>query len=261
MTARIAALAAVLVASTVAGCGVHEKASEKAPEKKTPADVLLASVPDEKTGPYHFAVTNSDGKMSGVVDAPGKAISIGMTQKQAGVPVTMDMKFLILGSKSWAKIRFTPADVPGLPRMPSKWQLIDPSKIKDRANSPLAYGDDQSDPGYAHEVIVNAAQVEQTSAGHYRGTTDLSLTGVADIVDNATLKALGARAKTVPFTAVTDARGRLTRLDVKIPAAGKAKAHTYSTVYDGYDSTATPGRPPMGEQQKAVPVVYDMLNS
>jgi hypothetical protein len=65
----------------------------------------------------------------------------------------------------------------------------------------------------------------------------------------------------VPFTATTDAEGHLTRLVLKIPAAGKAKAHTYSVAYDGYDSTATPGAPAAGEQQKAVPAVYDMLNS
>jgi hypothetical protein len=267
MTARIAALGAVLAVSAgaVAGCGstsspsTREATSTASPQK--PADVLLASVPGEKTGPYHFTVSNTDGKLAGVVDSTRKTVSIGMTQKQADVPVTLDMRFLILDTKSWVKIKFTPADVPGLPRLPSKWQLIDPSKIKDKDNSPLAYGEDQSDPGYAHEVIVNATDVQRTSAGHYSGVTDLSLTGVEDIVDNATLKALGAKAKKVPFTATTDAKGRLSRLDVKVPAAGKAKAHTYSAVYDGYDSTKTPGAPSAGEQQKAVPAVYDMLNS
>jgi len=263
MTARIAGLGAVLLVS-LAGCGVTSadpKPSGSADKKKTPSETLLAAVPDEKSSPYHFAVTDSDGKLSGVVDAPKKAISIGLTQKVDGVPVTLDMKFLVLDTKSWVKIKFSPADVPGLPRIPAKWQLLDPSKIKDKDNSPLAYGGDQSDPGYTHQVIANAGQVEQTSAGHFRGVTDLSLTGVEDIVDNATLKALGAKAKAVPFTAVTDATGRLTRLDLKIPAAGKKKAHTYSAVYDGYDSTSTPAAPTAAEQQKAVPAVYDMLNS
>jgi hypothetical protein len=269
MTARIAGFGAVLVvsAATVVGCGQADTGADPRKEapatkaSKAPAEVLLAAVPTEKAGPYHFAITDSDGKMAGIVDATRKTISIGITQKEADVPVTLDMKFLVIGTKSWVKIKFTPADIPGLPRVPGKWQLIDPSKIKDKDNSPLAYGEDQSDPGYAHEVIANAAKVTQTSGGHYSGVTDLSLTGVEDIVDNATVKALGAKAKAVPFTATTDAKGRLTRLDVKIPAAGKAKAHTYSAVYDGYDSTTTPGAPPAGEQQKAVAAVYDMLNS
>jgi hypothetical protein len=261
MTARIAGLGALLVIS-LAGCGITSAAPEKeAPKVETDAEVLLAAVPDEKSGPYHFAVTNTDGKLAGVVDAPRKAISIGITQKEAGVPVTLDMKFLILDAKTWVKVKFTPANTPGLPRMPSKWQLLDPSKIKDKDDSPLAYGQDESDPGYTHEVIANAGTVRRTSAGHYTGVSDLSLTAVEDIVDNDTLKALGARAKSVPFTAVTDAEGRLTRLDLKIPAAGKTKAHTYSAVYDGYDSTPTPGAPAANQQQKAVAAVYDMLNS
>jgi hypothetical protein len=264
MTARIAGLGALVLIS-IAGCSA---ATNDAPAKdtaketpKTPAEVLLASVPDEKSGPYHFTVSNIDGKLAGVVDAPRKAMSIGITQKEDGVPVTLDMKFLILGSKSWVKIKFSPANTPGLPRIPAKWQLIDPSKIKDKDNSPLAYGEDQSDPGYAHEVIASAGKVEQTSAGHYSGVTDLGQTGVEDIVDNAALKAMGGKAKTVPFTATTDAKGRLTRLDLKVPAAGKVKAHTYSAVYGDYDSTSTPAAPAAGEQQKAVSAVYDMLNS
>jgi len=271
MTARIAGLGAVLVVS-LAGCGVtstgtstngtstNGKPSASA-AKKTASETLLAAVPDQKSRPYHFAVTNSDGKLTGVVDAPDKAISIGMSQKVDGVPVTLDMKFLVLDTKSWVKVKFSPADVPGLPRIPARWQLLDPSKIKDKDNSPLAYGEDQSDPGYAHEVVANAGRVEQTSAGHFSGVTDLSRTGVEDIVDDATLKALGVKAKAVPFTAVTDAKGRLTRLEVKIPAAGHAKAHTYSAVYEGYDSTSAPAAPTAAEQQKAVPAVYDMLNS
>jgi hypothetical protein len=266
MTARIAGLGAVLAitAAAIAGCGSAEKPAGKPAAPTAPPstkDVLLAAVPTGKSRPYHFTVNNSDGKMAGIVDATHKTISIGVTQKQADVPVTLDMKFLVIDTKSWVKIKFTPAGIPGLPRIPGKWQLIDPNKIKDKDNSPLAYGDDQSDPAYTHEVIANAEKVTRTSAGHFSGTTDLSLTGVDDIVDDATLKALGARAKAVPFTAATDAKGRLTRLDVKVPAAGKAKAHTYAVVYDGYDSTSTPGAPAAGEQQKAVAAVYDMLNS
>jgi hypothetical protein len=265
MTTRLAGLGAVLFvsAAALAGCGPMSSAPKAAssPTPKSPSEVLLAAVPTDKSGPYRFRVDDIDGKLAGVVDAPKKTVSIGITQKQADVPVTLDMRFLIIDARSWVKIKFTPAGLAGLPRIPAKWQLLDPSKIKDQADSPLAYGADQSDPGYTHEVIANAAQVRLTSAGHYRGVTDLSRTGVEDIVDNATVKALGERVKSVPFTAATDARGRLTRLDLRIPAAGKTKAHTYSTVYDGYDSAAAPGVPGAGEQQKAVPAVYDMLNS
>ncbi len=267
MTARLTRLGAALAvtAATVAGCGgLSSSTPQAAPTTKAPKapkDVLLAAVPTEKTGPYHFSVKESDGTFTGIVDATKKAISLGISQKEPDAGFTMDMKFLIIDEKSWTKIKFTPASVPGLPRLPQKWMLLDPSKIKDKENSPLAYGDDQSDPAYTQEIVENAAQVEPTAAGQFSGVTDLTLTGVEDIVDNATLKALGAKAKAVPFTAAIDAKGRLTALAVRIPAAGKAKAYTYAAAYDGYDSTSTPVVPAAAEQQKAVPAVYDMLNS
>ena len=267
MTARLARLGAALAvsAATVAGCGGPSTTPQadptSSPSPKAPKDVLLAAVPDEKTGPYHFTVKNVDGNFAGIVDATKKTVSLGITQKEPDAGFTLDMKFLIIDQKSWTKIKFIPSTIPGLPRLPQKWMLLDPSKIKDKANSPLAYGDDQSDPGYTHEVLENAAQVKQTAAGKFSGITDLTLTGVEDIVDDATLKALGDKAKTVPFTAAVDAKGRLTTLAVQIPAAGKTKAHTYAAAYDGYDSTTTPHAPAAGEQQKAVPAVYDMLNS
>lgn len=263
--ARIGGLGAALAVSvaTVAGCGglsatPHPAATSPTP--KTPHDLLVAAVPTGKTGPYHFSVTNTDGTMSGIVDAGKKTVSMGIDYKQPGTPVTLTMKFLIIGAKSWTKIKFTPANVSGLPRLPQKWMLLDPNKIKDKANSPLAYGDDQSDPAYTMEVIENAAQVSQTAPGRFSGVSDLTRTAVDDIVDDATLKALGTKAKAVPFTASVDAKGRLTALAVQVPAAGKTKAHTYSVSYSAYDSTVTPGAPAPGEQQKAVPAVYDMLN-
>jgi hypothetical protein len=267
MTARLARLGAALAvtAATVAGCGgvsttTPQAGPKAAPSAKAPKDVLLAAVPTDKTGPYHFSVKESDGTFAGVVDATRKAMSLGITQKEPDAGFTMDMKFLIIDRKSWTKIKFTPANIPGLPRLPQKWMLLDPNKIKDKANSPLAYGDDQSDPGYTQEVLENAGQVKATAAGKFSGVTDLTMTGVEDIVDDATLKSLGAKAKSVPFTAAVDAKGRLTELAVRIPAAGKAKAYTYAATYNGYDSTSTPGVPAAGEQQKAVPAVYDMLN-
>ena len=268
MTARLAGLfgaALAVSAVTLAGCGAAASSTPDAsprtsPSPKAPKDVLLAGVPDAKTGAYHFSVKDPDGTFAGIVDAGKKTVSLGITEKESNPTFTLDMKFLIIDQKSWTRIKFTPADLAGLPRLPQKWMLLDPSKIKDKADSPLAYGDDESDPAYTHEILENADQVKQTGTT-FSGVTDLTLTGVEDIVDDATLKALGAKAKAVPFTAAVDARGRLTKLTVRIPAAGKTKAHTYAAAYDGYGTTATPEAPAAGEQTKTVPAVYDMLNS
>jgi hypothetical protein len=270
MTARLARLAGLgtalaLSLATVAGCDSAGSTSDlgaaagSSPAAVAPRDALLNAVPDDSVGAYHFAIKGGSTPMSGVLDAPRKTIRLEISQHEADPGFTLDMNFLIIGQQAWTKIRFTPAAVPGLPKLPKKWMLLDPSKIKDKQNSPLAYGD-EADPGSASAVFQNATEVEQTSTGHFAGVTDLTKAADAEIVDAATRTALGAKAKKISFTAVVDAKGRLTSAIVKIPAAGKTKAATYAITYDGYDSTQTPAAPAAGEQQSAVSAVYDMLN-
>jgi len=270
MTARLARLAGLgtaltLSLVTVAGCDPAGSTSDtgtpaaESPSAVAPRDALLNAVPDESVGAYHFAIKGGSTPMSGVLDAPKKAIRLEVSQHEADPGFTLDMKFLIIEEKAWTKIAFTPATLPGLPTMPKKWMLLDTSKIKDKEDGPLAYGD-ETDPGYATAVFQNASDVEQTSTGHFAGVTDLTKATEAEIVDSATITALGDKAKKIPFTAVVDAKGRLISAVVKIPSAGKTKAMTYAVTYDGYDSTESPVAPPAGEQQKAVSAVYDMLN-
>jgi hypothetical protein len=270
MTARLARLAGLgaaltLSLATVAGCDSAGPTSDPgtaaadSPSAVAPRDALLNAVPDESTGAYHFAIKGGPTPMSGVLDAPKKTIRMEISQHEADPGFTLDMKFLVIEQKAWTKITFTPSTIPGLPKLPKKWMLLDTSKIKDKENGPLAYGN-EADPGSAMAVFQNASDVEQTSTGHFAGVTDLSKAAAAEIVDGATLTALGDKATKIPFTAVVDAKGRLTSVVVKIPASGKAKAATYAVTYDGYDSTETLVAPAAGEQQKAVSAVYEMLN-
>ena len=270
MTARLARLAGLgtaltLSLVTVAGCDSAGSARDAgagaadSPAAVAPRDALRNAVPDESTGAYHFAIRGGSSPMSGVLDAPKKTIRLEISQHEADPGFTLDMKFLVIEQQAWTKITFTPATLPGLPKLPKKWMLLDTSKVKDKQDGPLAYGD-EADPGSAAAVFQNASDVEQTSSGHFAGVTDLTKAADAEIVDAATLTALGAKAKKIPFTAVVDAEGRLTSAVVKIPAAGKTKAATYAITYDGYGTTETPVAPAASDQQKAVPAVYDMLN-
>lgn len=267
MNARIARLTGLGAAFTVsaaalAGCGPAKSAGDDPPvvSVATPHDALLKAVPDASVGPYRFAIKGGSQPMSGVLDAPKKAVRLELSQHEPDAGFTLSMKFLIVDKRAWTKISFSPAGLVGLPKIGKKWMLLDPSKVKDADNSPLAYGD-ETDPGYTTTVVQNSANVRETTSGHYAGTTDLTQSGEAGIVDDATLKALGAKAKAVPFTAVVDAKGHLTTVTVRIPAAGKTKAGTYAVTYDGFDSTEAPAVPAAGEQQKAVAAVYNMLNS
>jgi len=270
MTARLARLTGLGTALTlslvaVAGCDPAGSTSDTgsraaaSPSALAPRDALLKAVPDETAGAYHFSIKGGSTPISGVLDAPKKTIRLEVVQHESDPAFTLDMKFLIIEEKAWTKITFTPSTLPGLPKLPKKWMLLDTSKIKDKKDGPLAYGD-ETDPGYATAVFENARDVEQTSTGRFTGVTDLTKVTEAEIVDSATLTALGEKATKIPFTAVVDAKGRLTSAVVRIPATGKAKAATYAITYDGYDSTTTPAAPSADEQQRAVSAVYDMVN-
>jgi hypothetical protein len=167
----------------------------------------------------------------------------------------------VVRQESWIKLRFTDAEgVTGLPELPKKWMRVDPAKIKDGGDVPVAY-DNETDPGEAGAVLRAIVDVRQTGAGKFAGTTDLTQQGTADIVDDARLKALGEKARAVPFEATVDGQGRLTSTVVKVPAAGQAKAVRYAITYTGYGSTPTPKVPAAGDQQKATAKVYELLNS
>jgi hypothetical protein len=266
MTARKAYLTgftAVLSLTLAAGgCDLAGgKAAEETPKVSvaTPRDALLKAVPDTKVGAYRFDIKGGTTPMSGVLDAPKKAVEIKIVEKEPDLDLTLSMTSLIIDKKGWVKIAFTPAGLPGLPKLPKKWLLLDPSKVKDKDNSPLEYGD-ETDPGYVALLVHNSSGLKETSPGHYAGTTDLTRSTDADIVDAKTLTALGDKAKAAPFAAVVDAEGHLASAVVKIPAAGQTKASTYRVTYSGYGRTATPAAPAAGEQTPATATVYELLN-
>ncbi|MCO8272736.1 hypothetical protein M1L60_19255 [Actinoplanes sp. TRM 88003] len=260
---RLAGITVLLVLTTTAGCGLVDKATAPAGKTEpviTPREQLLRAVPDEKTPAFAFDIKGGVTPISGVLDAPRETFRVQVKQSEPDAGFSMTMYALTVRDKAWMKILFEPADVPGLPRVPRKWLVVDPARVTDPEVAPSGY-DGDTDPGYAGLVLKGAAAVAGTGHGHYTGTTDLTASTEAEIVTDARLKALGPKAKAVPFEADVDGDGRLTSLLVRIPAAGKAKAATYHVRYTGFGTTETPVAPAAAEQQKATPVVYDLLNS
>jgi hypothetical protein len=261
VNARPVLLVALAAALAAGACGSPDTTDEVdkpvSAAKPTPSaqDLLLKSVPGADSGSVRFATTGSD-PTSGIMDAARHTVQIDMTQKDSDFTLTMN--FLFVERQSWVKINLRGA--PGLPKIPKKWMLLDPSKLKNGPDAiPIGY-DNDTDPGDAGTMLQSAADVRQTSPGHFTGTTDLSRTGDGDVTDAKTLAALGATAKAVPFEAVTDGQGRLRSMVVKIPKTTKTKASTYAVTYRDYGTAPTPRKPSAGEQQKAPSIVYQMLN-
>ncbi|GIM97005.1 hypothetical protein [Paractinoplanes toevensis] len=254
--ATVTAVSAV----TLTACGASTDSVTPATEAAAstaaePREVLLNAVPGADAPPYTYKVKGSETPVSGVVDGPAEAIEVNMAEEIKEANTTLKMDFRVLGEKGWVRIAFSPR-VAGLPKLPKKWMLLDQTKMTDKS---IFEEGQELDPGYAGLLVENATGLKETLAGHFTGTTDLTKADAAEIVDAAGIKAMGAAATKAPFTAVVDG-GHLTSLVVKIPAAGKTKAHDYTVSYTGYDSTAKLAEPAAGEQQKAPAAAYEFLN-
>jgi hypothetical protein len=195
---RLAGLAALLAVSVAAtgGCGVADAGKESAAPASAkplqPRDALLASLPDASTGSFRFTIEGGEAPSSGEIDASRQSYRVGFRYREPKAGFTLLSDYLVVKQQSWIKIRFTGTEgLTGLPKLPKKWMLIDPAKVKTE-DVPLAY-DNETDPGEAGAVLRAIVAVEQTSPGHFAGTTDLTQQGDAEIVGAARLRALGRR--------------------------------------------------------------------
>lgn len=258
-TARLGGLAALLTLA-LSGCGLAADSPKEpsAPSVATPRDELIRAVPDEKAPAFAFDIKGGGTPMSGVLDSSRKTAQLKIVQSDADITLTMAL--LMIDDKSWIKIGYRPANLPGMPRIPNKWLVVDPARLTDKKGVPTGY-DGDADPGDVLLLVQNAGAVTAKGPGRYAGTTDLTASGRAEIVDKATLTKLGEKAKSVPFEAVVDSAGRLTLMLVRVPAATGVKASTYRVSYTGFGTTEVPGVPTGSQQTRATSAVYDLLNA
>jgi hypothetical protein len=199
--------------------------------------------------------------IAGDLDADRHSYRFGLAYREPEAGFTLHSDFLVVEEQTWIKMRFTGTEgLTGLPKLPKKWMLIDPAKIKNSKDVPLGY-DAETDPGEAGTVVRGIVDVRQAGAGEFAGTTDLTAEGESEIVDADHLAALGTRAKAVPFEATVDGQGRLISTVVKIPAAGKHKAARYEVTYGDFGKVPTPRVPAADQQQRATKEAYELLNS
>lgn len=257
-TKRLAMAGALLFTSTaLTACGVGEAVQETV-ETVSVATTLTKGVPTTATPVFHYKVKGGLQSFSGVLDAPKKSMTSDFVEKIEDTDITLTMNFLVIGEESWAKINFAGASAnSGLPKLPKKWMKLDPGKLTGDSATDLTY-QGETDPGYVSTLLEAAADLKETGSGTYAGTTDLTKSTEAEIVEADTLTTLGEKAKTVPLKLTLDGEGRITKAVVEIPAAGKVKATTYEVVYDQY-GTAAPVTIPAGAVA-APAAAYEMLN-
>jgi hypothetical protein len=258
LTKRLALTGALLITGAgLSACGVTDTVQETV-EQVSAATTLAKGVPGSATPAFRYSVKGGQQSFSGVLDAPNKSATSDFFEKIPDSDITLTMKFLVIEKQAWAKISFdnAPADA-GLPKFPKKWMKLDQGKLAKDSAEDLTY-EGETDPGFVSTLLTAGADLKETGKGTYAGTTDLTKSTEAEIVDADTLKALGEKAKAVPLEVTLDAEGRVIKAVVRIPAAGKTKASTYEVVYDQYGK-ASPIKAP-SDAVAAPADAYELLN-
>jgi hypothetical protein len=240
----------------VAGCGTTDGTGNDG-GTPTPSptlsaiEQLKASTKDINSTSHKFSAKDSAKDISGASDPTANAASFAASFQEEGVKFTIE--FLFHGTDRYVKISGMP--IPGIDS--KKWMRIDLTKIKDPADAGPA---DLKDPMALKAFTSAIVTAEKTGANSYKGTVDATKATDDGVFDSDVISGLGDKAKSVPFEATLDDKGRLSTLKVTIPAFGSTKEDTINATVSDYGS-ATVAKPAAADVVEAPATVYQILNS
>ncbi|GAA0447101.1 hypothetical protein Ade02nite_85440 [Paractinoplanes deccanensis] len=223
------ALGAILLAG---GCGSDDSGNSSsgtqtsaAPVATTttaaaagPAEELQAAYAKFADTPVKFKLTSIGGiGGTGAIDAKARTSEFTTDMGSSGSMLTRQV-----GNDLYVKAEGQLASAVG--GAEGKWMHIDVSHVPD--SSPISAKN--TDPAGTAKLITTASGLTKTGEHAFKGTVDVTK---SPSMNAAALKALGAKAKAVPFTAETDDQGNLTKFSMNLesiaPGAGETTA-TYS---------------------------------
>jgi hypothetical protein len=215
---------------------------------------LNNSVKDFSTTPYKYKLNLTAGAdLNGSVDPTASSLSHQAKVTVTGASITFDL--VVVGGQYYAKIGGVP--VPGVNT--SKWLHVDPTKLKNIHTLLIA---EVKDPTGVQAIIRSVASAEQTGEGQFKGTLDLTKGGDnIPGVDPDDLKALGDKAKSVPFEATVDKSGHLATFKMSIPAAGSSPATDVTLAYSDFGTPVSVQKPAAAQTVEAPAAAYTFLNS
>ncbi|MFG3707410.1 hypothetical protein ACGF7U_22165 [Micromonospora sp. NPDC047670] len=168
---------------------------------------------------------------SGVMDPATKTGDMTMKMGTGGT-----FRVLMLGDDAYLKIS-------GMPGMPKKWMHMDATKLGESGQLNLM---PEGDPGGAKQMIDSVVDVEKTGAGTFAGTLDYTRTKAND----ESIKALGDKAKAVPFTAKVDDQNRLVEFVIDTSVLHEALGKM-TTTYSDFGAPVSVRKPAASETQEA----------
>ncbi|MCW3838752.1 hypothetical protein ONA70_01390 [Micromonospora yasonensis] len=223
---------------------------------------LLNSTNAIRDGNFRFTMSGAGSTAEGQVHEPSQSAEMRMTIGDPSSDLMMKLDLIHAKPDSWVKLELggkAASSVPGAQKLNlGKYQHLDQTRIK--GNRALGFDFDRLDPAGSAVLTQGVTEVRQTGEGAYAGTVDISKAAEAGSLDPAVITALGAQAKTVPFTAKVDPQGRLSELVLQVPAAGQAAAQDIKITYSDYGNATAAQKPPADQVVEAPPEFYNLFN-
>lgn len=223
---------------------------------------LLDSTDAIREGNFRFTMSGAGSTAEGQVHEPSQSAQMRMTIGDPSSDLMMKLDLIHSKPDSWVKVELggrAAGAVPGVRKLNlGKYQHLDQTRIK--GNRALGFDFDRLDPAGSAVLTQGITEVRRTGDGTYAGTLDVSKAAEAGSLDPALVTALGAQAKSVPFTARLDPQGRLSELVLQVPAAGQSAAQEVKITYSDYGNATAAQKPPADQVVEAPPEFYHLFD-
>ncbi|MFI5912223.1 hypothetical protein [Dactylosporangium sp. NPDC051541] len=258
-------LAGALTLGALAGCEASvttAPAKAKAMASPTPSkpplppkEALTEAGKALDTTAYNFALKQGDMTGGGRVDPKTHAAVLDMggdVDLGTGSTTHMSLAYTVVKPDLWLKADFGDMLNKEYELQPGGWLHIDRTKITETAH-PV---DEDGDPEIGvTELLTGLVEVTRPDKTHFTGTIDVTDVGGIMAPSDGTLKNAGAKAKSLPFTAMVDEQGRLTTFAID----GAAVDPDLSTqlTFTGFGSVLPVTAPTSATE--ATPKVYELI--
>ncbi|AEB42928.1 hypothetical protein [Micromonospora maris] len=223
---------------------------------------LLDSTREISNGNFRFRMSGVGSTAEGQVHQPSQSAQMRVNIGEPTDDLAMTLDLIHAKPDSWVKLDLQGAaasSVPGRDKLSlGKYQHLDQTRIQGNRN--LGFDFEKVDPAGSAVLTQAVTEVRRTGDGAYAGTIDLSKAAEAGSLDQSMITALGAQANSVPFTATTDAQGRLTELILQVPGTGETAAQEIRVTYSDYGNATAAQKPPADQVVEAPPELYNLFS-
>jgi hypothetical protein len=205
-----------------------------------PKAALIASLAALKTGNYALTVDSPETKVTGSVHVPSKSGALKMDVTSEGSSFTMEL--VGAAPDRWVRISSTDASIQQLLGSDGKtWSHIDTSKITKGGGLDI---DVTNADLLGVEPLLQGVTAVKGDGRTITGTIDATKIDAENgFLDDEAIKAMGAAASSLPFTATLDDQGRLSKLVIDAPKAGDTPAGKWTYTISGYGEQKAQTKP------------------